>query len=305
MFHTVAYGAKKETNLFRQAIGQSPGPQVGKGDNQQLVGNAFLKALNVSTADEARKLPTEVLMKANRQVEASTPYFGPFVDGDLIPDLPSRLYTSGQYIKNLKVMAGHNSNEARLFVAPTSNSESDFDSFVKFQFPTATADQVDYIKNTLYPPDFSGKAQPYDSQFGRLSLLDADVYNLCWTVLLASTYAPEAHNYIFSVAPGYHAQDLAYTFYNGDSNQHYVNLTVAHVLQSYIANFVTGGDPNGVGVAHFPQWTTTQEVAETGGRAALAGAPVVNLTVDGFPIVREPAAGRCGWWFKTAFAYSN
>ena len=307
MFHTIAYGASKpsENHLFRQVIGQSPGPQVGKGDNQQLVGNAFLQALNVSTVDEARKLPTEVLIKANQEVEASTPYFGPFVDGELIPDLPSRLYTSGRCITGLKVMAGHNANEARLFVPPTSNSQAAFDSFVQSQFPTATPDEVQYINNTLYPPDFSGKALPYTSQNGRLSLLDADVYNLCWAVLLAATYAPHAHNYIFSVPPAYHAQDLAYTFYNGDSNQHDVNLTVAHVLQSYIANFALRGDPNGEGLPLIPPWTTPERVVVEGGVAALAGANAVNLTVHGFPIVQEAAAERCGWWYRTAFAGSN
>ena len=36
---------------------------------------------------------------------------GPVIDDDLVPDLPSRLYTTGQHIKNITVMAGHNSNE--------------------------------------------------------------------------------------------------------------------------------------------------------------------------------------------------
>ena len=301
MFHTVAYGASNpgENALFHQVISQSPGPQVGKGNNQQLVGNSFLKTLNVSTADQARKLSTDVLMKANRQVEASTPYFSPFVDGDLIPDLPSRLYTSGRYIRNLKTLAGHNANEARLFIPPSSDSQAAFDAFVKSQFPTATAAQIAYINHTLYPPDFSGinETHPYISQNGRLSLLDADVYNLCWTVLLADTYAPNAHNYIFSVPPAYHAQDLAYTFYNGESFQHGVNVTVARALQGYIANFVLGGDPNGKGLPGFPSWD--------GSGSTSSGARVLNLTVDGFDVVQEPARERCAWWSQTAFAGSN
>ena len=307
MFHAIAYGATKptENQLFHQIIGQSPGPEVGKGNTQQLVGNAFLRALNVSTVDEARNLSSDALIKANQQVEASTPYFGPFVDGDLIPDLPSRLYTSGRYIKGLRVMIGHNANEARLFIPPTSDSQADFDAFVQSQFPTATPDEISYINNTLYPADFDGTNEPYTSQYGRLSLLDADVYNLCWAVLLAATYTPRAHNYIFSVPPAYHAQDLAYTFYNGDSNQHDVNLTVAHVLQKYITNFVMRGDPQGPGLPSFPKWTTSEKDVVQGGPTALAGAHVVNLTTNGFPIVQEPAVERCGWWYETAFAGSN
>ena len=35
------------------------------------------------------------------------------------------------------------------------------------------------------------------------------------------------------------------------------------------------------------------------------GARVVKLTNSGFPIAREEAVGRCGWWFGSAFAGSN
>lgn len=232
------------------------------------------------------------------------PFFGPFVDGDLIPDLPSRLYTSGRYIRNLSIMAGHNANEARLFIPPSSDSQAAFDAFLDFQFPTANASEIEYINTTLYPPDFSG-AQPYKTQNGRLSLLDADVYNLCWAVLLAATYAPRAWNYIFSVPPAYHAQDLAYTFFNGREYQRDVNGTVARVLQEAVANFVVQGNPNGGGLPAFPAGTSKEEDVVRGGPVVGEGSQVPKLTVDGFPVVEESAVGRCGWWYETAFANSN
>ena len=78
MFHTVAYGAAKESEnqLFVRALGQSPGPIVTKAKNQKLVSSAYLKALNVSSADEARELPTDVLIKANQIVEADLGLWG-------------------------------------------------------------------------------------------------------------------------------------------------------------------------------------------------------------------------------------
>ena len=306
MFHSIAYGGSKpsENQLFHQVIAQSPGPQVGKGNNQQKVGNAFLAALNVSTVDEARKLPSETLIRANREIEALMPYFGPFIDGDLIPDLPSRLYTSGRYIKNLSIMAGHNANEARLFIPPTSNSQAAFDAFLTTQFSAATPTQLDYINHTLYPPP--NPNTNYTTQNARLSLLDADVYNLCWTVLLASTYALRAYNYIFAVPPAYHAQDLAYTFYNGASYQRHVNVTVAHVLQRAVTNFVRSGSPNREGLPSFPAWTKGLEETEEGAKGLWSdGTRVVRLTNNGFPIAREEAVGRCGWWVGSAFAGSN
>ena len=309
MFHTIAYGAShpSENTLFTQVIAQSPGPQVSKGNNSAMVGEAFLRALNVSNVQQARNLPSEVLMAANRDVERGMPYFGPVVDGNLIPELPSRLYISGRHVKNLSVVAGHNANEARLFVPPTSDSQAAFDAFLAFQFPRATAAEIKYINQTLYPPPSSGTHGSYTTQNERLSLLDADVYNLCWTVLLAGTYTPRAWNYIFSVPPAYHAQDLAYTFYNGAPNQHDVNVTVAKTLQKYIVNFVVNGDPNGGHSMRIPNWgvSLTDVIGDGDDPALLSRARVLDLKSDGFSVDRENAVGRCGWWFETAFAGEN
>lgn len=84
-----------------------------------------------------------------------------------------------------------------------------------------------------------------------------------------------------------------------------MNLTVARVLQRYVANFAIRGDPNANGLPRFPKWTTQHASALGGGTVALAGANVVNLTVRGFPVGKEPAVERCAWWLRNAFAGSN
>ena len=195
--------------------------------------------------------------------------------------------------------------QARLFIPPTSSSQSAFDNFLAIQFPTATPLQISYINNTLYPPP-PAPDRPYKSQFERLSLLDADVYNLCWTVLLSATYSRTGtHNFIFGVDPGYHAQDLAYTFYNARPFQKDVNVTVAQTLQRAVTNFVLRENPNGGREPRFPLWTADQTAVMQGGDAAILGAPVPRLTNNGFLEGQEKAAGRCGWFFQTAFAGSN
>lgn len=76
MFHAIAYGGTKETDLFHRIVGQSPGPQVGQPETQKLAGEAFLRTLGVKSVDEGRRLPTEELIKANAMVESEMPYFG-------------------------------------------------------------------------------------------------------------------------------------------------------------------------------------------------------------------------------------
>ncbi|KAI4244205.1 MAG: hypothetical protein LQ352_006896, partial [Teloschistes flavicans] len=213
MFHAIAYGASRgpENKLFHQLIAQSPGPIVGNAASQRRAAEAFLSNAGAASVAEARNVPSERLVEANRRTEAAMPFFGPSVDGTLVPDLPSRLFTQGRYVKGLRVMAGHNSDEARLFIPPTRDSEAAFEEFLATRFPHATEAQIRFINRTLYPPPPSSShaSIPYTTHYGRLKQLDADIYNICWTVLLASTTARRAYNYIFSIPPGYHAQDLA------------------------------------------------------------------------------------------------
>ena len=76
MFHAIAYGGTKETVLFQRIIGQSPGPQVGAAKNQRMAGEAFLETVGVKSVDDARRLPTDVLIRANAMVKRDMPYFG-------------------------------------------------------------------------------------------------------------------------------------------------------------------------------------------------------------------------------------
>ena len=77
MFQTIAYGGTKETDLFQRVIGQSPGPKVGSLATQKVSSEAFLRALGMDSVDDARTLPTDVLIKANAMVERDTSGFGP------------------------------------------------------------------------------------------------------------------------------------------------------------------------------------------------------------------------------------
>lgn len=74
-----------------------------------------------------------------------------------------------------------------------------------------------------------------------------------------------------------------------------------------MANFILRGDPkDGPGrEPAFPRWRADQSVVAERGDAAISQVPVLRLTNEGFLEERESAAGRCGWFFQTAFAGSN
>ena len=119
MYHTTAYGASRadENSLFKQAVVQSPyTARIPKSEQQQVV-KSFLETANVNNVEEAKRLPTEVLMATNAKVIQLAPhltfFFGPVIDDDFIPAPPETLYSKGRYIKDLNLIVSHNSNEVR------------------------------------------------------------------------------------------------------------------------------------------------------------------------------------------------
>ena len=264
--HTVAYGGARpeENNLFIRGIAQSPAPIITDPKYARLGANLFLEALGVSSVDEARRLSTEALQAANVESQAGSPfaveYFAPNVDGDLLPDIPPRLYNEGRFIKNIDMMASHNADEGRLFSNQSAKTNADFDNWVYVNFPSASSELTSYIINDLYPPRYDGTL-PYTSPLERLELATKEYLFSCNTYSIARAYNYTTHNYIFSVPPAIHAQDLAYTYYpSGATPDFYPAL--AEALQGYIAQFVLTGDPNKLGFQNFPEYTPLAKVLD-------------------------------------------
>jgi carboxylesterase type B len=119
MHQITAYGGNKGCVPFSQAVPQSPGfqPFVSNQQNEAAF-ETYLSLLNVSTIEEARGLSYSALATANAVQVGNAPYgnfiYGPVVDGDFVPALPGELLLHGQFDKNVKIMVGHNADEARL-----------------------------------------------------------------------------------------------------------------------------------------------------------------------------------------------
>ncbi|KAL9123685.1 MAG: hypothetical protein Q9217_006908, partial [Psora testacea] len=264
--HTVAYGGAKpeENQLFIRGIAQSPAPIITDPKYARLGANLFLEALGVASVDEARKLPTEALQAANIKSQTTAPfdveYFAPTVDGDLLPDIPARLYNEGKYIKDIDMIAAHNANEGRLFANQSAKTDADFDNWVYVNFPSASSQVTSYIINNVYPPQYDG-SQPYTTPLQRLELATKEHLISCNAYSIARAYDYKVYKYIFSIPPAIHAQDLAYTYYpNGATPGFYPD--IAMDLQGYLTQFVLTGNPNGKGLPNFPQYTQRAQVLD-------------------------------------------
>jgi carboxylesterase type B len=292
IFHQItAFGGLKGPAPFQQAVLQSPAWQAMPGHEQQeLVFQAFLALLNVSTLEEARQLPSAALIKANTLQVLSSQYgsytYGPVVDGLFAPDLPGKLLLQGSYDKNLNIMVGHNSDEGLLFANPAIQNNTEYTTFLTTFFPDISPAVVSYIENVLYPPVYTGQ-YGYTTPFQRAILTTADASFTCNTFYLDKAFNNKTYAYQFSVAPGLHGEDIPYTFFNGPSTS-VVNNTIAVALQEYITSFAINGVPSGPGIPTFPMFGS--------------GGIDINFNATTISDILDPNANaRCNWWQKALY----
>jgi len=286
---------------FQQAIPQSPGffPETSPVLLNRITSD-FLSLLNVTTIAEARTLSSETLIMANAMQVAASGYgqftYGPSVDGDFVPELPGRLLAQGRFATDLNVMNGHNGPEGLLFTSPYILTDAEFRAFLAEYFVGASAETIDYIAGTLYPPVFDG-TYGYLSQAGRQSLLITESVFKCNSYYLDKAYNNETYSYFFDVMPALHGEDVRYTFFNGPALDMYtlqpLNVTVAEALQDYITSFTEDGMPDTdvTPVPVFPMYGPN--------------ATVQQLTAMGIQHAMDPAANaRCEWWQLGLYAGS-
>jgi len=258
-----------------------------------------LISTDITDISALRALDFTTLAALNSIVVArSTPYgtftFGPAVDGVFVPAMPGKLLLEGKFDPSVNVMVGHNSNEGLTFTSPFLNTEALLEANLATVLAGASNETIDYMLDTLYPAVYDG-TYSYTSLFERASLITAEMSFTCNTRFLDLAYNNETYSYYFTVPPGLHGEDIAYTFFNGDTSTLddglAVNATVATALQNYITNFaMSGGDPNSAEVPYFPKYQSNSTVLELG------------ITGIGALSVDTTANTRCDWLMQTLYA---
>ncbi|KAF2804763.1 alpha/beta-hydrolase [Mytilinidion resinicola] len=284
-----AYGGSKGKVPFQQAILQSPGfAPIPNNDQEERLFHEVLNSSGVSTLQKLKGLSTTQLQAVNRNITEGSDYgsftFGPTVDGVFSPALPGILLSQGKFDQSLNLLIGHNSNEGALFTAPV-QTDATFAQNVRNLFPDISPTVFTIITEVLYPPDYSG-AYGYTTEFGRSSTFWAEVVFVCNTNYLARAYKNKSYNYVFSVPPGVHGEDVPYTFYDGPSPS-VVNDTVAVVLQDWITTFAVAGVPSAEGLPSFPQY-------------GLFGT-AEDLNVTGVAPFHDPGSNLRCYWLQNAY----
>lgn len=299
-----AYGGKKDAP-FSQAFLQSPAfspnpyPQL-----QETTYQMFLKHANATSLADLRAASTETIIAANSLSVFNSTYganggFGPVVDGNLIPQLPTLSLAQGKFAKNVKaVFSGHNTDEGFLFTNPAVQNTSAFNAQLAFTLPDASPSSLSYISETLYPPIFSNPTKyGYNDTISRLATLNADYLLNCNVHALLSAFSPHKsapHAYLFEEGPSIHSEETPYMFFNNGPTPDafgfgLVNATVAHTLQDWVLAFGATGSPVAEGTVPFEPYGKGREMG------LLANRGVGGKVVD--PAGRQ----RCEFWNRALY----
>ncbi|KAJ5781944.1 uncharacterized protein N7518_010427 [Penicillium psychrosexuale] len=246
-----AYGGTRGAAPFQQAIMQSPGwvPVIGE-EEQEATLQQFLGILNVSTIEQARKLPSAKLIAANAyQVATKSQWgqftYGPVVDGSFVPALPGQLLLRGDFDPNLNIMVGHNADEGLAFTSPDSVKSTGLATQMKTLSPNTPKNVSDFVYNVLYPPVYNG-SYGYTDSVARTALVISDLIFQCNTDYINRAFYNRTYAYEFSIPPALHGQDVSYTFYDNKTSSSLLgvtNATVALAMQDYFTSFVQHGVP--------------------------------------------------------------
>lgn len=253
LFHISAFGGRGGPLPFQRAILQSPAwrPTSDAVFYEQLLGKV-LTVGNLTSLDAARTLPGAQLQTVNQAIVGSASYaafdFGTNIDGEYIPASPGVLFASGQYDKSISMIVGHNANEGLLFTDPSVNDQTAFVNNIQRFAPRASPEQIQQIATVLYPEDFTG-AQEYTTQTERLSIAmrEGVVESFSFALKTALGQNNNSFSYVFGEFPGIHAQDLSYTFFNGEAADTLglpIATSLAKIVQSAVIQFTLTGNPN-------------------------------------------------------------
>ena len=294
MHQVTAFGGLKPVP-FQRAIPQSPAfIPLPSNEQQENTFQHFLSLLNISTLQEARKLPSSTLIAVNYKQIFHAPYAeyisGPAADNAFTSGIPEKLLLQGSFAKDVQVLAGYNTNEGILFVDPRVTNETALSQFIhRMLGPDVQDSVVDYMPNDLYPANYDGPL-PYKRFLDRFNLFLSEEFLSCNAHFLARAAKNPSYAYQFSVPPSLHGDDLAYTFYNGLSNS-IASLDVAEALQELIVSFALTGVPH-----------TSRAVSNVTLPAYGAGSILLDLNVTGLRVMKDPLVNpRCAWWQKALF----
>lgn len=181
---------------FQRCILQSGAPAADSG----VSGNGtYVNTMSVADATSCaakseeetllclRQLPMESLLDATLTLEATLAKasmqdtFYPVVDGDFIPDAPSRLVRAGRFYKNVSTIVGFNYDDGSMFVPVSISSASDSTNFIRANWPNLNSTMVSALLDYYPASSFqeAGSVRNLTAEYLRCAGIYRDISFAC------------------------------------------------------------------------------------------------------------------------------
>ncbi|KAI1079752.1 alpha/beta-hydrolase [Whalleya microplaca] len=246
-------------------------------------------ASNSSVFDCLVSADTVVLQNASAEVTASGIYgqwaFLPVTDGTFIKERPTEQLLKGGEVNGVRVLVGHNANEAVYFVPFNITSGDTFRGWLQTNYPLLSEENVTSILELYSVPSASsgiltnsdGQHEPFSTTNSGWAVgwqqaavnLYAESTFVCPSYWLSDAYGAKqnknAWHYQFSVPPAPHGSDLVPLKADPEINGTSMDKVFRTAFQQIWGNFIVHGDPT---------LSTVQTTTPDGGNITAAGSGI-------------------------------
>ncbi|KAJ5815254.1 hypothetical protein N7474_007031 [Penicillium riverlandense] len=291
---------------FRAAIAEYPWWQ--QHHSPSLLEQQFELLLNTSNCDDIRCLRSlsekdleNAYVKANKLAYGKGYYgygdfyYGPYVDGTVIRDLPSEEFKQGHFAK-VPLLVNREGYEGVGFTNTSETNIAEEVADLQTLFPNAKKSFYNRLFE-LYP------ASDFNSTFFQRAKVFGDFVIDCPTYFMSTAVSDSGnpvYKLVFDAGSELHASlapFLETVNLNGESN----NATLGDILRSYYVSFANCLDPNAESFAKInrPFWPTYQN-SQNGNFS------VLNITYTTIGVSQDPdASPRCDFFSSQSYVVMN